>query len=102
MERERKILLSQIELLREEQEKLDAAELELCKRYIVLSDKKQWYKERERTVGCGESKRTFIEGRVYWMQSFKDEDTGEIIEIERSRPVKENDQWDNVAVLALI
>jgi len=95
-------LLKQIEANRQKQEDLAKEELELCKKYIQINDKNQWYTESERTVGRGKSKRTFIEGRFYWMQDFKDDDTGQVIKIERSRPVKENEEWDNIAVVNLV
>jgi hypothetical protein len=95
-------LLKQIEANRQKQEELAKEEFELCKKYIQINDKRQWYAEVERTVGRGKTKRTFLEGRFYWIQHFKDDDTGQVIKIERSRPVKENEKWDSIAVINLV
>ena len=51
-------ILKRIEALRAKKEKLEKQEIELCKKYIQCSDKQQWFKESERTVGRGKNRRT--------------------------------------------
>lgn len=41
-------------------------------------------------------------GRYYWTESFTDEDTGKLINVERSRPVKVDAIWDEIAVKTLV
>lgn len=98
----RKKLLQKIKAIREKQELLAEKEFELCKKYLQINDEQQWYKEEERTIGRGEKKKTYLEGRVYWHQEFIDGKTRDSIEIERSRAVKEDGEWDNIAVMALV
>jgi hypothetical protein len=98
----RKDLFKKIEANRKLQEILVKEEFEMCKKYIQINCKDQYYHEAERTTGRGKNKKTYLEGRFYWMQDFKDQDTGKIIKIERSRPIKENDTWDEIAVVSLV
>lgn len=99
---ERNKLLAIIEANRRRQDELANKEFELCKKYIQINDNKQWYSEKERTVGRGKNKRTFLEGRFYWIDSIVDSDTGQSVIVERSRCVKENEEWDVLAVLSLV
>lgn len=98
---ERAELLQLIEANRQKQQELEKEEFELCKKYIQINDGTQWYKESERTVGRGKNKRTFLEGRFYWIQNFQTAD-GRECEIERSRPIKENDEWDEIAIKSIV
>lgn len=95
-------ILEQIENNRQKQDDLKKQEIELCKKYIQCSDEQQWFKEEERTVGRGKKKRTYLEGRLYWIQHFVDGDTGGVIQIERSRAVSENGAFDIQELLQLI
>ena len=101
-EKKRKAILKKIEANHKKSLELKKEALELCKEYIQVNCEEQWYSESQRTTGRGKNKRTFLEGRFNWKQDFKDNDTNEIFRINRSRPVKENNQWDEIAVLALI
>jgi hypothetical protein len=74
------------------QELLDK-NLELERKSYLLSDNKQQYKEQIRTTGRGKNKKTYLEGRIYWIDKFKDEDTGKTIDIERSRAVRIDGEW---------
>lgn len=95
-------LLKKIEQVRQDQETLAQLELSLCKEYLQISDEQQWFKEEKRTCKSGRGKRTILEGRFYWYQSMTDEGTGKVIKIERSRPIKENGKWDDIAVINLV
>lgn len=77
-------------------EKLMGERIELRKQYLLLSDKKMRYKEDTITRGRGKNKKTVLEGRVYWMETFTDDDTGEKIKIERSECVTIDGVWQSV------
>lgn len=74
-------------------QKLQSRILELEKEDILFCDKNQWYKEGPETHGTGKRKLTRNYGRIYWKEDFKDEDTGEIITLERSQIVKVDGEW---------
>ena len=74
------------------------AELEkLEKEDILFSDDQQWFVEKEEEVKFRQNrkliKETRLIGRVYWKEYFVDGDTGETIEIERNRKVRENGKF---------
>lgn len=89
----REQIRAEIKACTEKIEQLEAELADLVKRDYLLSDEVQWYKEELRTTGRGKKKRTFLEGRVYWNQFFKDEDTGEEIKIERSQQITVDGVW---------
>ena len=63
---------------------------------LLLSDKKQWFIEKEEEVIISRRPKkteTRLVGRVFWIEHFGDEDTGEVVEIERSMKVRENNNW---------
>lgn len=99
---QRLAILNRLESIRKQQQELEQEEIKLCRSYIQLNDEREWYTENERTVGRGKTKRTFIEGRYHWLETFTDEDTGQKVDIERSRPVRENGVWDNIALSTLV
>lgn len=72
---------------------LRQANIELNRQHLLLSDKNQWYIEAEETHGRGKNKETALIGRVYWKEGFKDEDTGQVVYIERSCAVRKNNDW---------
>lgn len=80
---------------------LEAENLELLKAALMTSDEKQWYTEKEedyKEYPNNDRRRIVINkkrlvGRVNWIEKFKDEDTGNIIEVPRSRVVKVNGVW---------
>lgn len=74
------------------QELLDK-NLELERKSILLSDDVQQYKEQIRTTGRGKNKKQYLEGRIYWMEKFKDEDTKKVFEMQRSRAVRIDGEW---------
>lgn len=67
--------------------------LEVLRASYLLTDKRQQYKEETVTLGRGRTRRTELQGRVYWMQTFVDEGTGEEFKIERSMIVRINNEW---------
>ena len=74
------------------------AELEkLEKEDILFSDDQQWFVEKEEEVKFRQNrkliKETRLIGRVYWKEHFVDEDSGELIEIERNCKVRENGKF---------
>ena len=74
------------------------AELEkLKKENILFSDDQQWFVESEEEVKFSQNrkliKETRLIGRVYWKEYFVDGDTGETIELERNRKVRENGKF---------
>lgn len=77
---------------------LQAENLELLKAALMTSDETQWYTEKEEPwiAGRGKDRKktTAIIGRVNWISKYKDEDTGKMVEVPRSRIVKVNGQWD--------
>jgi hypothetical protein len=74
---------------------LKAQNIELNRQHLLLSDRNQQYKEELETLGRGNNKVDALIGRVYWKEGFKDLDTGEVIYINRSKPVRKNGEWLN-------
>lgn len=60
---------------------------------LEISDKKQQYNESEVEIGRGKKKEKVLMGKITWKENFMDEDTGKLIEIERSQYVKRNGVW---------
>jgi hypothetical protein len=69
---------------------------ELRKESILLSDKHQQFTEKEEEVLiCGRPKKyeTKLIGRIHWKDDFVDEDTGDVITIDRTQIVRINGEW---------
>jgi peroxiredoxin len=77
-------------------EKLKKQHIELNRKYLLLSDKDQQFKEQLETRGRGKYKKTELVGRIHWVMKFKDSDTGQTIKIDRSRIVRVNCEWLDV------
>ena len=63
---------------------------------LLLSDRNQWFIEKEEELIISKRPKkvvTKLIGRIYWNEAFVDEDTGEVVEIERSMKVRENNHW---------
>ena len=76
--------------------KLQAEISELKKQDVLISDKKQWFEEKEEThiVSMRPKKEvTILIGRIYWKEAFLDEDTGKEIWITRNQVVRKNGEW---------
>ena len=89
-------VVAQQEKLREQFNNFVEYEQTLLKQYAKLSDNVSRYEETEEDYYISKrpkkvEKRTY--GRMKFMQQFKDEDTGEAIEIERSVVVNNNGKW---------
>jgi hypothetical protein len=95
-------LKKKIDNIREQIGLLKEKETELCREFITMSGEGCKYDEKNREIGRGKNKYTIKEGRYYWTEFFKDEDTGQKIAIERSRPVKEDGVWDDELIKSLI
>jgi hypothetical protein len=65
---------------------------------LLLSDEDQWFIEKMETITYRENRKKVkvqkLIGRIHWNENFKDEDTGEVITIERSQPVRVDGKWD--------
>jgi hypothetical protein len=87
---------AEIESIYEEREKLRIKLEELYKENCLLSDDEQWYteKEEEQIISRRPKKtETKLIGRVNWNESFKDEDTNEVIWIHRTKVVRVDGEW---------
>ncbi len=70
--------------------------IELKREGILLSDKYQQFTEEEEDVLiCGRPKKyeTKLIGKIHWKEDFVDEDTHEVITINRSQIVRVNGEW---------
>lgn len=72
---------------------LNSEVFELRKQALLLSDDVQWFEEKKETIGRGKTKREVLIGRIHWNEDFKDEDSGEIITIERQQTVRIDGEW---------
>ena len=76
--------------------KLTKEIVELTKEDMLLCDKQQWYTEETREyVISKRPKKTEhrLYGWIHWNEDFKDDDTGNVITIERSEVVRINGVW---------
>ena len=85
-------------------QKLLSEIIELQKEAILLCDDKQWFTEEieahpkkryERKANYLDGK---LVGRRHWNEDFKDENTGEVITIERSDIVRLYGKWSSHAI----
>ena len=63
---------------------------------MLFSDEKQWFTEKyeERIVSKRPKiTRKILVGRVHWNEDFKDEGSGEVVTITRSRVVRMDGEW---------
>jgi len=66
---------------------------ELVEKDMLLSDRTQQYYEEEITFGRGKNKTTHLCGFITWKEDFIDEDTGNVITIERNKRVRIDGEW---------
>lgn len=80
-------------------EALKKENIELAIQYILLCDDKQRFEEKieshpkrkyERKPNWLDGK---LVGRIFWNEDFKDEDTGEVVTIERQQVVRVDGEW---------
>jgi hypothetical protein len=80
-------------------EVLEKEIIELKKENILFCDENQWFEEKIESHPKlkYQRKNNFLDGklvgRVFWKEDFKDEDTGEVITIERQQVVRINGEW---------
>jgi len=64
---------------------------------IQISDKHRKYSEKIEKIARFENRKKVYEdvliGKVTWKENFIDEETGEVISIERNSVVRRNDRW---------
>ncbi len=92
----RERLEAKIESKKSQIEKLESEIIELTKETLLLSDEKQWFVEKEETRVISKrpkKEETLLVGRIYWKEDFGDEDTGDVVTVERSEVVRENGEW---------
>ncbi len=81
--------ISKIKALNDENVRLRIRELQ-------ISDKTQQYSEKMEVRGRGKTKQDVLVGRVHWKEDFKDEDTGEVVTVERQTIVRIGETWYEV------
>ena len=93
----REIISKKIE---ETEEKIRFYQVELQKlkeENLLFSDEQQWFVEKEEEVKFRQNRKIVTEnkliGRVFWKEHFVDEDSGELIEIERNQIIRENGKF---------
>ena len=96
MARRRSTINKMIDAKIEKIKQLKTEITELSRESILLSDKHQQFTEKEEEVLiCGRPKKyeTKLIGRIHWKEDFIDEDTGDVITIDRSQIVRINGKW---------
>ncbi len=92
IEQKRKENLDKIEVLKLEN-------IELAREAILLSDEVQRFTEEieSHPKNKYQRKANYLDGklvgRIHWKQFFKDEDTGNLVEVERSKIVRIDGEW---------
>lgn len=69
---------------------------ELVKEDWLHCDDKQWFTEKPEEIILKKRplvKETRLIGRINWEDKFTDEDSGELIKVERSMTVRVNGEW---------
>lgn len=92
----RKKINKEIELRKNKIQALKDEIIEFTKQGLLLCDSKQRFEEKEEVWTIKKRPKiteTVLAGRIYWREGFRDEDTGKIIYIERSRLVRQNGEW---------
>jgi hypothetical protein len=92
----RKELNDKIEANHEAIKKLRLENIELQKQEMLLSDDVQQYYEEEVEVVVKRRPKIVEKqhrGIITWKEDFKDEDTGEVVTIQRHQVVRINGEW---------
>lgn len=92
----REQLEMEIAAKKEQITKLKTEIIELRKETILLCDDKQWFTEEEEEHIIKKRPKIiekFFVGKRHWKEDFKDEDTGEVVTIERCEVVRVNGEW---------
>lgn len=93
MSKERKQLVKKMEGIKDRVRDLRNQYVLLNRQLLMLCDEHCQYVVKKETFGRGKNKKTALIGRLHWKEDFKDEDTGEVMTIERSQPVTNNGEW---------
>lgn len=94
--RNRKQISNKVKKNLEKIKALEEQNIELLIESYLLSDKIQKYTEQEENILiCGRPKKfeTKTIGRIHWEEHFVDEETGNVISIERTQVVRVNGEW---------
>ena len=92
----REEIKSQVKSIENQIKSLEEDLEELIKEEYLLCDEKQWFTEKEEETIVKKRplvKETNLIGRINWEQEFIDEDSQEVIKIERSMIVRANGKW---------
>lgn len=92
----RKEIQDKISANKVEINKLRAENSELIIQNLLLCDETQWYSEQEVDVIIRKRPKQSekrLHGYIHWKEDFKDEDTEEVITIERCELVRVNGEW---------
>lgn len=75
--------------------KLELENTELKRQAMLMSDEDQWFTEDDNfnPKMRYKGKPVHSVGRVHWKESVIDEDTGDVIELERCKTVRINGEW---------
>jgi len=88
-----------IDKIRKNEEKIKALKMQNSDLYyenLLLSDETQKYIEEEREVVVTKRPKVtkkVLFGMIQWNEDFRDDDTGEVVIIERHKIVKEDGVW---------
>ena len=96
MARRRSTIKKMIKAKFDKIEQIKTEIIELRKEEMLLCDKYQQFTEKEEEVlVCGRPKKyeTKLIGRIHWKEDFVDEDTGDVIMIDRKQTVRVNGEW---------
>lgn len=88
-----------VKLINKKEELIKSLENEIVnlnREGALLSDKKQQFTEENQDILiCGRPKKyeTRLIGKIHWREGFTDQDTGEVVFIDRSQVVRVNGEW---------
>ena len=95
--RTRAVIKEQIKACEDSIDALQAQRKELLIDGLLLCDDEQRYEEKVEVISEKKEgkrvKREALIGRVYWKQTFHDEDTGNPITVERNQVVRIDGEW---------
>ena len=97
MSAEREEIRAKIKANREEMARLTMENIKLQEQDLLLTDDVQQFKEEVEEWPHGDRrKKQMVKkliGRVYWIEKFEDEDTGQWVEIQRKKVVRIDGEW---------
>ncbi len=89
----RELIHKKIKAINDKMDVLNAEKRVLIEEAYLLTDKVQQFTEKDEIWGRGKNKRSVRVGRIHWKENFKDEDSGEILVLERSCVVRNDGEW---------